>query len=74
MVTFIIGNRRSASVHSLTRNDETGPDTYEDGKVMPALTKEALLAELTSRKHVKEVSDPHWRAAVQFGLVDPDYD
>lgn len=30
-----------------TRNDETGPDEYQEGKVMPGLTKEGVYKELT---------------------------
>lgn len=30
-----------------SRNDETGPDEFEIGKVMPGLTKEGVLRELT---------------------------
>lgn len=30
------------------RNDETGPDEFEIGKVMPGLTKEGVYKELTS--------------------------
>lgn len=29
------------------RNDSTGPDTYRDGQVMPGLTREGVLDELT---------------------------
>ena len=34
-------------VGAIERNDSTGPDTYVDGRVMPALTLEGVLRELT---------------------------
>lgn len=34
----------------ISRNDEVGPDNYVEGKIMPALTKEGVLEEI-SRPH-----------------------
>jgi len=31
----------------IIRNDSTGPDTYQEGKVMPGLTLEGVLREIT---------------------------
>jgi hypothetical protein len=30
------------------RNDETGPDTFQEGEIMPGLTKEGVLKEITT--------------------------
>jgi hypothetical protein len=30
------------------RNDETGPDTFQEGEIMPDLTKEGVLKEITT--------------------------
>lgn len=34
------------------RNDSTGPDTYREGATMPGLTREGVLAELTTPKGI----------------------
>ena len=36
---------------SVSRNDETGPDTYQDGKCMPALTLEGVRKELCGEEY-----------------------
>lgn len=39
--------RRCGISGHVERNDETGPDTYSEGTIMPGLTKEAVRKELT---------------------------
>lgn len=40
--------RKCSAVVVVFRNDETGPDTYAEGTVMPGLTIEGVLTELTT--------------------------
>lgn len=45
--------RNCGSEGHVERNDETGPDTFVEGYIMPGLTKEAVLEEITTpRKDV----------------------
>lgn len=39
---------RLGTLASVERNDSTGPEEYEDGKIMPSLTLDGVLDELTS--------------------------
>lgn len=38
------------------RNDETGPDIYQEGKIMPGLTLAGVYKELTDNEFPKETS------------------
>lgn len=40
--------RRCGSEGHVERNDETGPESYSEGNILPGLTKEAVFKELTS--------------------------
>lgn len=40
--------RKCGTKGPVDRNDETGPDDYVEGEIMPGLTKEAVRAELES--------------------------
>ena len=41
---------KCGTLSSVERNDSVGPDTYEEGEVMPGLTKYGVLEELTTPK------------------------
>lgn len=43
--------RLCGKLKSITRNDETGPDTYSEGTIVPGLTKEAILKELKATEN-----------------------
>lgn len=38
---------KCGATENIGRNDETGPDTFTEGYIMPGLTKEAVRKELT---------------------------
>lgn len=40
--------KKCGTLGPVERNDETGPDTYVEGYIMPGLTKEAVLTEITT--------------------------
>lgn len=42
--------RRAGKLGKVERNDSTGPDTYQEGEVMPGLTLEGVRKELETRK------------------------
>lgn len=41
--------RQCGTTGHIERNDETGPKTYQEGKIMDSLTKEAVYYEITRR-------------------------
>lgn len=41
--------KRCGTLGPVERNDETGPDNYVEGYIMPGLTKEAVREELTTK-------------------------
>lgn len=43
--------RNCGTKGTISRNDETGPDEYEEGTIMPGLTKEAVLEEITTHRN-----------------------
>jgi hypothetical protein len=40
--------KQCGTLKSVERNDETGPEQYVEGYIMPGLTKEAVLKEITT--------------------------
>ena len=42
--------KKCGTIGVIERNDETGPDQYVEGQIMPGLTKEAVWEELTQGK------------------------
>lgn len=40
--------KKCGTLDAVERNDETGPDTYVEGVIMPSLTKEGVLKEITT--------------------------
>lgn len=45
--------RKCGTVGHIERNDETGPDEYQEGTTMPGLTKEGVFKELTGKDWVE---------------------
>lgn len=41
--------RKCGTLGQVERNDETGPDEYQEGVTMPGLTQEGVLNEITTR-------------------------
>jgi hypothetical protein len=41
--------KQCGTLGPVTRNDEVGPDDYSEGYLMPGLTKEAVLDEITKK-------------------------